>query len=435
MPRSSVRGRPCERAFSRLLLLVLVFAAGCVRREPPAPAPPPPGAPGAPGLPANEPTVRVGILVDTASAQISSPTGLQILSADGDVVRSASSGERVTVTADGVGRLRVAGAPVAGAASRITVRPTGAGPLAIGERTYRGEVVLQATGPGRLTVVNRVEMEEYLLGVVPREIGRVGPERFEAAKAQAVAARTYAVAYLGRREALGFDVFATVQDQVYGGVGDEYELVSRAVRETAGEILAYDGRPIEAYYHSTCAGHTAAIDEVWNAEPVPYLRAVRDVDPQTGRAFDHFSSRFTWTQRWPVAELESIFARTLADSVRPGMGGVGRIRDFEILERTESGRIGRMRITTSTGEFFVGGDRIRWIFLTPSGAILNSSRFDVEVVRDAGGNPVEVVATGGGWGHGIGMCQVGAMGRAEAGQDYRTILGVYYPGARLVDLY
>lgn len=432
MSPSSVHARRCARASRSLVLAALVTLAGCVRREvPPAPSPPP--APGAPGLPAREPAVRVGIIVDSASAELSSPSGLQLLTPEGQVVRSVSPGERVTVSADGVGRLRIGGSP-AGGATRLTVRPTGAGPLDIGGRAYRGDAVLQANGPGRVTVINRVEMEEYLLGVVPREIGRVGPERFEAAKAQAVAARTYAVAYLGRREALGFDVFATVQDQVYGGVADEYDLVSRAVRETAGEILTWEGRPIEAYYHSTCAGHTAAIDEVWNSRPVPYLKAVRDVDP-SGRAYDHFSSRFTWTQRWPVAELESIFARTLADSVRPGMGGVGRIRDMQVLQRTESGRIARMRITTSTGEFIVGGDRIRWIFLTPSGAILNSSRFDVELVRDASGNPTEVVATGGGWGHGIGMCQVGAMGRAEAGQDYRTILDVYYPGARLVDLY
>jgi stage II sporulation protein D len=162
----------------------------------------------------------------------------------------------------------------------------------IGERPYRGTVLLQATANGRLTAVNLVDMEGYLLGVVPREIGRVDEDLLEAAKAQAIAARTYAIAHLGRREALGFDVYATVQDQVYGGVIDEHEPVSRAVRETRGEILVYDGRPIEAYYHSTCAGQTAAIEEVWNDSPRPYLRSVVDVNPETGVAFDHFSNRF-----------------------------------------------------------------------------------------------------------------------------------------------
>jgi stage II sporulation protein D len=431
MSPSSALAKRCGKACARLSLLALLITSACVRREPPVSAP----SPGLPGLPASEPSVRVGLLVDTASASLTSSSGLEVVSPGGQVLQRAAGGETLVVTADGVGRLRLEGAALGAAAEVVTVRPVGAGTLSIDGKPYRGEAVVRAGGPGRLTVINRVDMEAYLLGVVPREIGRVGPERFEAAKAQAVAARTYAFRYLGRRESLGFDVFATVQDQVYGGVGDEYELVSRAVRETAGEILAYDGRPIEAYYHSTCAGHTAAIEEVWNADPVPYLRSVRDVNPRTGQPYDHFSSRFSWTQRWSIAELESILARTLADSVRAGQQGVGRLRDLQVLERTESGRIGRMRISTSTGDFLVGGDRIRWIFPTPAGAALNSSRFDVEVVRDGRGNPLEVVATGGGWGHGIGMCQVGAMGRAEAGQDYRTILEAYYAGARIVDLY
>ena len=431
MPRSIELVRPCATLW-RSALLGLLVAAGCVPRETRAPAPTPPSAG---GLPAREPSVRVGILVDTASVELSGPGGLELLSLDGDVLRRIPAGATITLSADGVGRLRIAGTPAPGGGTLVTARPVSGETVTIGGKAYRGDAVVSAVGPGKVTAINRVDMEEYLLGVVPREIGRVGPERFEAAKAQAVAARTYAVRYLGRREALGFDVFATVQDQVYGGLQDEYDLVSRAVRETAGEVLTYQGQPIEAYYHSTCAGQTAAIEEVWNQAPVPYLRSVRDVDPRTGQAYDHFSSRFQWTQRWTADELQTILTRTLADSVRGGMSGVGELRDLEVLERTESGRIRRMRITTSTGEFIVGGDRIRWIFLTPAGAVLNSSKFDVEVVRGAGERPVEVVATGGGWGHGIGMCQVGAMGRAEAGQDYRTILEAYYTGARVADLY
>src|SRR5690606_24745040 len=125
-------------------------------------------------------------------------------------------------------------------------------------------------------------MENYLLGVVPFEIGRVGPDLVEASKAQAVAARTYAIRYLGRRDSLGFDVFATVEDQVYGGAEGEHEPVSVAVRETAGQILTYGREPIEAFYHSTCGGVTAAIEEVWDEPPRPYLRSVIDVNPVTG---------------------------------------------------------------------------------------------------------------------------------------------------------
>lgn len=415
-------------------MLLLLVLGGCVRRETVPAAPPPAGRPPTAGLPAAEPAVRVGLLVDTAAATLSSPGGMELRSADGRRIRQLAAGARAVLSADGVGRLRVDGEPLPGGGTTLIATPVGGGAVQVGDRTYRGDLVVQAAGPGRLTVINRVEMEAYLLGVVPREIGRVGPERLEAAKAQAVAARTYAVRYLGRRESLGFDVFATVQDQVYGGMGDEYDLVSRAVRETEGEILVHDGRPIEAYYHSTCAGHTAAIEEVWNSAPVPYLKAVEDVDPRTGRAWDHFSSRFEWTQRWSAAEMNRILSETLADSVRSG-GAVGEVRAMRVLERTPSGRVARLRISTTGGEFEIGGDRVRWILRTPEGPILNSSRFDIEVVNDGSGRPLEIVARGGGWGHGIGMCQVGAMGRAEAGQDYRTILETYYRGARVVDLY
>ena len=97
--------------------------------------------------------------------------------------------------------------------------------------------------------------------------------------------------------------------------------------------------------------------------------------------------------------------------------------------------VGEMKITTSTATFTVGGDRIRWILLTPKGVPLNSSKFDVTLERDRAGRVSAVVANGGGWGHGIGMCQVGAMGRARAGQSYRTILQPYFPGTKLLDLY
>lgn len=416
------------------LALAVACAPPTAPVEAPVPTPPP-----APGLPRAEPELRVGLLVDTASVQLSSTAGFELSDGpSGRTLGRAPAGERWTVAADGGGALQVtgpAGGAVATTQGPLLIHPTAGGRLLLGDRPYRGSAIVRAAGPGRLTAINLVQLEEYLLGVVPHEIGRVGEDLLEAAKAQAVAARTYAIGYRGRREALGFDVFATVQDQVYGGAGEEHEVTSRAVRETAGEVLLFAGLPIQAYYHSTCAGQTAAIEEVWLTElPRPYLVSVVDVNPATGEAWDHFSSRFRWTQRWTAAQLTEIFARTLADSVPAGRQ-ITEIRDMRVLERTQSDRIRRMLIETDAGTVHVGSDRIRWIFLTPEGRILNSSKFDVELIRDASGRLNEVVATGMGWGHGIGMCQVGAMGRARAGQSYRTILQTYYPGTELRRLY
>ena len=411
-----------------LAALGALLAAACAPAAPPA---------GAPGLPEGQPTVRVGLSVDTTRVTLESTTTLELLDeASRNVIRTVPSGQAVNVEAGSGGELTISnGGGTLPAGQLLLARATGDGFIRIDGKPYRGEAIVRSSGPGRVTAINRVGMEEYLLGVVPYEIGRVGPELLEASKAQAVAARTYAVRYLGRRESLGFDVFATVSDQVYGGAEGEHGPVSEAVIATAGEILTYDDEPIEAFYHSTCSGRTAAIEEVWPEEPRPYLVSVNDVNPQTGEAYDVTSSRFRWTQRWTADELHDILQETLQDSLPIGTRSIGEIFDFQVRERTPSGRIKEMLIHTTITSFAVGGDQIRWIFRTPEGRILNSSMFDLQVERDPRGRITAVVAEGGGWGHGIGMCQVGAMGRARAGQDYRTILGAYYPGTEITQLY
>lgn len=425
--RRSTAPRKLFAKWRSLIVAALIGAAAC------APATRPTGPSDGPP---REPTVRVGILVDTTHAFLGATTTLEIL--DGitrQVLLTATSADSVRIEASGSDLVLVSSQGRLNAGGLVMARATDDGFVRIAGKPYRGIATIRAPRSGRITLVNEVDMELYLLGVVPYEIGRVGPELLEASKAQAVAARTYAYRYLGRRASLGFDVFATVEDQVYGGAEGEHAPVSEAVLATAGEILTYRGDPIEAFYHSTCAGQTAAIEEVWPQEaPRPYLVSVVDRHPATGEAFDSTSSRFRWTQSWTRAELDSILNRTLADSVRIG-GSVGSLRDVQIVEKTPSGRIRRMVITTTTGTFDVGGDRIRWIFPTQAGAILNSSRFDVEIERDGSGAIVAVTANGGGWGHGIGMCQVGAMGRARAGQDYRTILSAYYRGTDIYKLY
>ena len=455
---SPARARRCTRRWrSAAALLALLAPAACTPRQPvprvpvvvvapdtaarPAPrdtvaiAPPP--APSAPV--ANATPVSVGLVVDTQRVEITSAGPFSVLTEQGrEVARLESGATAEFVRAGGTVTLSSRSAGGGGGPGGtglplpLVVRPAEPGAtLSLRGAPYRGELRVQQAPGGGLTVVNRLDMETYLQGVVPREIGRFDLDIYEAIKAQAVAARTYAVSYLGRRSQQGFDVYATVEDQVYGGAAAENETVNRAVRETSGEILTYAGQPINAYYHSTCAGQTAAIEEVWNNPPVPYLVSVRDVDP-AGQAYDRSSSRFQWTERWTHEQLVGILNRTLADSLRGRR--ITRIEEMRVLERTPSGRVRAMRLRTDAGTFTLGKDRVRWILAPVRGGILNSSKFDVTLVR-SGGRVTEIVATGGGWGHGIGMCQVGAMGRARAGQDYRTILRTYYPGTEIRRMY
>jgi stage II sporulation protein D len=288
-----------------------------------------------------------------------------------------------------------------------------------------------------VTAINIVDLEAYLLGVVPLEIGGGRPAaELEAVKAQAVAARTYAVRHLGSRQTLGFDFYATVADQVYGGLSKEDPTASRAVRETAGEIVTYQGAPILAYYHSTCGGHTAAIEEVWQRAPVPYLKSVSDeVSGAKGRYYCESSNRFRWDVSWSGTELRETLARTLA--ARGGGSAaarIGRVERVEVRGWSRSRRAESLVVNTDAGRFEVPGDSIRWVLEAQPGRPLNSTLFVLDA--DAGSGEVRALrAQGGGWGHGIGMCQVGALGRARAGQSYRQILTTYYQQTQITRLY
>jgi peptidoglycan hydrolase-like amidase len=143
-------------------------------------------------------------------------------------------------------------------------------PVQVGQRHFRGRFLCLA-GDGGAVVVNQVDLEDYLLGVVPAEMGF---NQLEALKAQAVAARSYALAQRGAHAREGFDLCSGEHCQVYGGVEAENPLASRAVRETAGQVLLYEDQPVRAFFHSTCGGHTEAAEQALTQKPVPYLPGV-----------------------------------------------------------------------------------------------------------------------------------------------------------------
>jgi stage II sporulation protein D len=148
-----------------------------------------------------------------------------------------------------------------------------ADPVRYNEKPYRGRLEVFANTRGTLTVVNVLPLEEYVRGVVPNELSPGGFPALEALKAQAVAARTYAVRNLGQFQSQGFDLLPTTRSQVYGGRSTEHPLTDRAVSETRGRVATFDGRPINALYTSTCGGHTEHAEQIFGGEAVPYLRA------------------------------------------------------------------------------------------------------------------------------------------------------------------
>jgi stage II sporulation protein D len=157
--------------------------------------------------------------------------------------------------------------------TEIALIPAGEWPTALGGRTYRG-IFRARTGAGGLLVINELGMEDYLRGVVPVEMGPYVFPELEALKAQAVAARTYAVAHLGDHDDEGWDLCATPACQAYHGAGAEHSLSDRAIAETAGLIAVFDGEPIDAMYTSTCGGHTEDSSELFSGRAQPYLTGI-----------------------------------------------------------------------------------------------------------------------------------------------------------------
>jgi stage II sporulation protein D len=277
--------------------------------------------------------------------------------------------------------------------------------------------------------VNVLPLEEYLRGVVPLEMGRHDESRLEALKAQAVAARTYSVKRALARSGEIFDMHASVQDQVYGGASAEHAIADKAVRETAGVLLLHGDTLAHTYYHSTCGGRTASRHEMWGGDPIPYLISSPDLDPE-GRPWCRASRYMDWTQEWDADALAGIVRRNLPDAGVRNAPSFRSIEGFTVRDRAADGRIRLLDIRTNGGTITLRGDKTRWALrpMPGTGRILESSRFDIEIRSG------RVVARGSGFGHGIGLCQMGALARAQAGQSYAEILRAYYPGTGLARL-
>ncbi|HVL63771.1 MAG TPA: SpoIID/LytB domain-containing protein [Actinomycetota bacterium] len=322
-------------------------------------------------------------------------------------------------------------------AAPVRLVPTGAGALSVaGLGSYFGTIELKAA-PDGIVVVNRLPLERYLLGLqeVPTEWPR------EALKAQAVAARTYALWTLGRPRAgsaavYGFDICATVDCQVFTGAAvvtlPDGLRWAAAVRDTAGEAVLYGGAPILARYHSTSGGHTLDNPQVYTSEPAyPYLRGV----PST---FEEGSPLYRWEVRFTVRRLERILrhagwwrgnGRLIGVRTVPSTSG-RHYPDVEYIGRrgrtTSTAEELRVLVRTAAPEMFPGDYPSRWP--TSSGRLpetFPSNRLTISSRRGV------VRVEGRGWGHGVGMSQWGAEGMARRGASYRDILRHYYRGAEI----
>ena len=381
--------------------------------------------------PVREPILRVGVRVGVPSIQIESKSGLQLSDAQtGHSLGLVGPGEVLRVGREGAGLSSHDGLlRGVGIVQSLRVETPGDDPIMVDGIAYRGRFEILAVEADQVTAVNILPLEDYLLGVVPLEIGPRTWQELAAVEAQAVAARTYAVSHLDGHAEMGFDLFGTVEDQVYGGIDAERPESTDAVRGTAGRILTHDGLPIRAYYHSTCGGRTAAIDEVLDRTTAPYLTSVSDRAPD-GSDWCSISPRYRWSSRWSAQELNGPVRVELARMFGEEPGALGPIEGFRVVDHTESGRVHSVAFYGPGAQLVLERLDIRFALRDAEGRILGSTDFDV--IPD-GGSGFEV--HGRGFGHGAGMCQWGAIGRARGGQTSEEILGTYYPGTRLITVY
>lgn len=341
----------------------------------------------------------------------------------------------------------------------ITLKPSGAGgsmvlgkiqyargsPWAgVADREYRGTIALSPKPGVGIGIVNETGMEEYLLGVVPSEVVSTWPE--DALKAQAVIARTQVLIHRGKwgpHRKQGYNLCDSQHCQVYKGIHAEARAATDAVIKTSGEILTYRGKPAYTFYYSNCGGHSQSSSEVEGWGTSSYLKGRFDAPDGSEVENDSPWKLHLWLTSSPSAYcnypgvvspsefrwLRIIRQEDMEFKINKQLG-TGKLKAIIPLRRSPSGHVNSVLFWGSKKKVIVRKEHlIRGLLGVGQ---IRSALFVLETHRSARGEPESYWIHGGGWGHGVGLCQSGAAGMAgKEGKNYREILSFYYPGTSL----
>lgn len=306
------------------------------------------------------------------------------------------------------------------------------------DRAYRGILEISPRAGTGFQVLNRVSLEDYMAGVLPAEMPSGWP--LEALKAQAIVARTYVLSKMGRHNEEGFDVCDNVHCEVYRGLRAEDERSNAAVRQTAGLVLRHGKKLVPVAFSAQCGGHTQDYVEAWgfNAPVV----GVEDYDSRYNKDME-FPLSPSRMERW-IREDRVAHCRIFgikgyqnhrwacivpASAIQKKAGPIGKVRRLKVTHRSTAGWTDRLLVEGETGSKEMKGDYIRRFL----GGI-RSNLIWIEPQFNLKGWPEEFIIYGGGWGHGVGLCQVGCLGLARGGKDYERILRHYFPKADIKKL-
>jgi stage II sporulation protein D len=357
-------------------------------------------------MPATAQDIRVGLSQGASEVTVGSSTPTSLLDGNGRVLGQIPALQGFSATT-ATGGVSVAGKK----AWQITLKPKENGFIYAGGRWYRGEVNL-VRDSGGITVINRLNMEDYLASVIGKEMYNTWPQ--EALKAQAVASRSYAVFKLQRPQYKLFDVLDTTTSQVYVGLEGEANSTQEAVKATAGQVLMYQGKVIEAVFHSSSGGHTENSENVWQ-NVVPYLRGVAD--------FDQPSPSYQWTLNLTAAQL------------RQRIPGVGDILSMAPVKSSSTGRIQMLKVQGTKGDRLIKGNEARKALGLKSTLFTAKPEFGLVAGKPNTAKPTGFLISGRGHGHGLGMSQWGAYSLATQNKTYKEILMYYFQGTTLKSIY
>lgn len=312
----------------------------------------------------------------------------------------------------------------------LVITPT-RGFLSFNGQPYRGSLTLIPKKSGFM-VINRILLEEYLYSVLPSEIAADWP--LEALKAQAVAARCYALAQSYAHSDQEFDLYNDIRSQVYLGIRVENLQTTKAVDETRGIVALYQGEIIRAYFYASAGGQTANSEDVWG-QSLPYLRSVND--------YDQSSPHFTWKVTYTDKEITNMLKSYEIE--------IGDIRDIVPIKVDASERVQILRLIGQNDEIEITGKDFRsFLDLKSTKFLINNSSSNKNdpksvktLVSEVLGNSQQYKdndtlyfeINGFGWGHGVGLSQWGARAMALNGNDYSQILAHYYQQTKIMQIY
>ncbi|MFZ3071804.1 MAG: SpoIID/LytB domain-containing protein [Thermodesulfobacteriota bacterium] len=345
-------------------------------------------------------------------------SGISGIEKSGDVLRILVVKGASELSMDGVkksGRVTIktnieGGVSVNGKSAGLPLRfyPSGKAVMVNG-KPFRGVIEVRREG-NSLMVINEIHLDEYVAGIINNEIS--SKWHIEAIKAQAVIARTYALFQKEKRKGSLYDLTSTYMDQVYSGADKEDSAVYRAVKDTKGLVLTYDGSLANTVYHSNAGGVTEEASEVWGTG-YPYLESVES-------EYDESGPNYSW-------EL-SLSKDRIKDALNKAGYAVFEVDSIRVEKKTDTGRVKTIIVEDADGaEFALTGEDLRKAL---GYATLRSTLFDVEKESSS-----IFRFSGKGSGHGVGLSQWGAKGMAEDGDDYKDILKHYYPGTKLKRVY